>query len=106
MNPPLADHTLPVRPRKRFGKRLLVVIALLYLVSLFVPLVWPYAWYPLYVLKCGHRPIIATDFAAGMSYVTPESPRYIHSLSPFATEFFCSEAEAIENGYHKSSFNH
>ena len=102
MNPPLPNPNLLARPRKRLIKRLLVAIAVLYLVALFVPVISLYAWYPLYILKCGHRPIIASTFAASNSYVTPESPHY--DLSPFDTEFFCTESEAEKNGYHKSPF--
>ncbi len=88
---------------RRVVKRLLVVIVVLYLVSLFVPVLSLYTSYPLYILKCGHRPIIASTFAASYSYVTPDSPHY--GLSIFDTEFFCTEAEAERNGYHKSPFN-
>lgn len=102
MNPPLPDRNLSTRSRKRLIKLLLVAIALLYVVSLFVPVISLYTSYPLYVLKCGHQPIIASTFAASNSYVTPDSPHY--GLSPFDTEFFCTEAEAQRNGYHKSPF--
>lgn len=72
----------------------------LYVVSLFIPLVWPYTQYPLYVIRCSGRPIVTNG---GGSYVTPDSATY--SVGLLSTGYFCTEQEAQAAGYRKSLTN-
>lgn len=77
----------------------LAVIITLYLASLFLPLVSPFARYPLYLLKCGRRPIAASDFASGYTYTLPGDKNY--DVGVFTNHYFCTEAEAHTAGFHK-----
>jgi hypothetical protein len=79
------------------------VVIVLYIVSLFTPWVSPYTWYPLYVVKCGGPPVAATDFAAAYSYNRPGDKYY--GLSPYISQYFCTEAEAKAAGYHHNRLN-
>ncbi|SDT58745.1 hypothetical protein [Actinoplanes derwentensis] len=66
--------------------------------SFFVPGLAPYSRYHFYRLKCGGEPVIATDFAAARSYRLPGQGL---PVNPFDTEFFCTEAEAQDAGFHR-----
>ena len=71
-----------------------------YMVSLFVPLVSPFTRYPLYVIKCGGRPIAARTFAAGYSYRVPSDKKH-YKIDSLTDRYFCTEAEAEAAGFHK-----
>ncbi|MGP3955843.1 hypothetical protein ACTWPT_07580 [Nonomuraea sp. 3N208] len=60
------------------------------------------ASYPLHVVRCGGLPVVATDFAAAMSYQVPGGSNY--SVTPLDGSFFCTEAEATAAGYHRYDF--
>jgi hypothetical protein len=59
----------------------------------------PGARYPLDIIRCGHLPVLATDFAAGHSYTVPDSPEYM--VTPFHDIFFCSREDAEAEGFHE-----
>jgi hypothetical protein len=75
----------------------------MYLVSLLVPWVYPYTRYPVYFVKCGGAPVVATDFAAAYSYDRPGDKYY--GIDPFVSEYFCTAAEAEAAGYHHNALN-
>lgn len=87
------------------SKRIVLTTAVLtilvpYTISLFVPGISPYTRYPLYVVKCAGRPVIASDFAGHETYITPGSRFY--GINPFTTAaYFCSEEAARAHGYYK-----
>jgi hypothetical protein len=81
--------------------RAVVAAVVVYLVALVVPLASGMARYPLYIVRCGHLPVVGTTFAAGYTYTTPGSSDYM--VSPFHDRFFCSCGEASAAGFHESS---
>lgn len=72
-----------------------VIIAMIYIVSLFVPYVSNATRYPYYFIKCGGRPVTATDFAASRTYTVPNGQIY-YALDDV---YFCTEQEAQAAGY-------
>lgn len=70
----------------------------LYVLSLFVPFISPFSWYPIYFAKCGKQPVVASDFAAGDTYDVPGDKNY--NVDIFTSRFFCTEAEAQAAWYH------
>lgn len=88
------------------GRRLLlwlvpVVLLAGYAVALVLPVVSPYARYPIHHLRCGGPPIIATRFAAAFVYHVPGEEGY--GVDPLVTDFFCAEAEAQRAGFHRAA---
>lgn len=81
--------------------RAAVAATVVYLGLLVTPLASGMARYPLHVIRCGHLPVVATTFAAGMTYTAPDSPDY--TVTPFDDRFFCSREEASAAGFHDSS---
>jgi hypothetical protein len=77
--------------------RAAVAAAVVYLVALVTPFACGMARYPLYVIRCGHLPVVATDFAAAYSYTVPSSPEYM--VTPFHLYFFCSREKAEAAGF-------
>lgn len=73
-------------------------IIVLYIVSLFVPLIKPFTQYPLYFIKCGKPPVIGTQFAGSEFYVLPGKSNY--AVDIFSGPYFCSEDEANASYYH------
>ncbi|TDD25487.1 hypothetical protein [Nonomuraea diastatica] len=55
------------------------------------------ASYPVHVVRCGGLPVVATGFAASMTYNTPGSAHYW--VTPLESSFFCTEREARAAGY-------
>ena len=53
-------------------------------------------------IKCGHLPVIASDFAASYSYTLPGHNGYFPSIF---NRYFCSEAEAQAAGYNNTSIS-
>lgn len=75
----------------------------LYVLSLFIPYFAAYSWYPIYFVKCGGQPVLASDFAAGYTYDAPGDRYY----SVFATDhFFCSTQEAEAAGYRHNTLGY
>jgi hypothetical protein len=56
------------------------------------------ASYPLHVIRCGGLPVVASEFAAAMSYSTPRDGEY--AVTPLDSELFCTEQQAEAAGYH------
>lgn len=73
------------------------IILLIYIISLFVPVISNYTSFPLHILRCGGMPILASDLAGAGVYSTPESELYGPNIIP--QKVYCSEAEAQEDGY-------
>jgi hypothetical protein len=87
---------------KKSHKKLYVILGIflgLYIVSLFTPIISNYTQFPLYVIKCGGRPIVGIWW----TYITPDSPSY--GVSGLNKAFFCSEEEAQAAGFQKSPTN-
>ena len=63
----------PKRQRSRFAIALLVVAALLGTILLLPFLLWTAN-----LIKCGHRPIETSDFAAANSYTLPGDSTYTY----------------------------
>jgi predicted neutral ceramidase superfamily lipid hydrolase len=75
----------------------LIVFFILFIGSMFAPLTSPYSKYPVYIVKCGGQPIVATNFAAAHSYSIPSDKRY--GINPFV-EYYCTTQEAQAAGFH------
>ncbi len=82
--------------------RALVAAVAVYVIALFTPLIQVMASYPIHVVRCGGLPIVATGFAAAMSYTVPGSANY--SVTPLNSRFFCTEKEAKAADYHRYDF--
>lgn len=73
------------------------IILLIYIISLFMPVISNYTSFPLHILRCGGMPILASDLAGAGVYRTPKSSLYgPHFLTQ---KVYCSETEAQEDGY-------
>jgi hypothetical protein len=79
--------------------RAVVATVVVYLVALVTPLASGMARYPLHIIRCGHLPVVATDFAAAHSFTVPGSPEYM--VTPFHDRFFCSREEASAASFHE-----
>ncbi|GLY88112.1 hypothetical protein [Actinoallomurus iriomotensis] len=77
--------------------RAVVAAVVVYLVALVTPLAFGPARYPLYVIRCGRLPVVATTFAGANSYTPPSNSEYV--VSPFEDHFFCSCAQAEAAGF-------
>ncbi|MEV5709264.1 hypothetical protein [Actinoallomurus sp. NPDC052274] len=79
--------------------RAAVAAVIAHLVALVAPVSSGMARYPLYVIRCGHLPVVGTTFAAAYSYTVPASREYM--VTPFHEHFFCSSEEAAAAGFHE-----
>ncbi|MEV0614302.1 hypothetical protein AB0I81_13330 [Nonomuraea sp. NPDC050404] len=86
---------LPFRPA---WLRALVTAVAVYALASVAPFVGVMVRYPVQVVKCGGLPIVATGFAAAMSYHAPGDENY--SVSPLDTTFFCTAKEAEAADFH------
>lgn len=77
----------------------ILAAVILYVVSLFLPLISPFTKYPVYLIKCGGQPIAASNFASGNTYTVPGENNY--DVGAFTNYYFCSEAEAHDAGFRK-----
>ncbi|MFC4119282.1 hypothetical protein [Nonomuraea zeae] len=82
--------------------RALVAAVTVYAVASVTPLVGPMASYPYHVVRCGGLPVVASDFAAAMSYNVPGDENY--AVTPFDGIFFCTEKEAEAARFHHYDF--
>ena len=80
--------------------RAFISIGIVYLASLFTPLIDTMARYPLYVVKCGGAPVVVTDFAAAHTYRVAGDEGY--AVTPLDSGFFCTAREAERLRYHHS----
>lgn len=78
-------------------------IILLYAISLITPFISPFTRLPIFLVKCGGLPVVATDFAAAYSYDKPGDRFY--SIDIAAAEYFCTESEAQAAGYRHNVLN-
>lgn len=78
-------------------------IILLYIISLITPVISPFTQFPLFLVKCGGLPVVATDFAAAYTYDKPGDRFY--SVSYFTSHYFCNESEAQAAGYRHNVLN-
>ena len=90
---------MKARPSRRWWLALGLLTG--YAVACFVPYLAPFARYPVYYLKCGGQPIIATDFAAAYSYQVPGDDLYGADI--FTSAYFCTEEQAQAAGYRRGS---
>ncbi|MBY8871384.1 hypothetical protein K7640_05945 [Micromonospora sp. PLK6-60] len=87
--------------RGRGAGVLVAVLVALYALSLVTPLVSPFARYPLYLVKCGGQPVVASDFAASYTYRAPGSDGY--GVTILTSHFFCTVAEAERAGFRRDT---
>ncbi|GAA0927290.1 hypothetical protein GCM10009560_29780 [Nonomuraea longicatena] len=80
--------------------RALVAAVAVYAIVSVTPLVDTMARYPYHVVRCGGLPVVASGFAAAMSYDVPGDEYY--AVTPFDGPFFCTEKEAEAAGFHHS----
>lgn len=80
--------------------RALVGAVVIYLVALVAPFASTMARYPLYIIRCGHPPLVGTTFAAAYTYKEPGSPAY--AVTPLDDRLFCTVEEATAAGFHES----
>lgn len=77
------------------------VLVVLYIIGLINPITGPALRYPYYEAYCGKKPIIGSSFM-WESYVTPEMEAYKDEPLGLYTEFFCTENEAMSQGFGRS----
>ena len=94
------SKTKKILSRPAVAIAVIVVAALAYAGAFVTPLVSPYAQYPFYLLKCGHRPVITSTFMASRSYWTPEDEGY--RVSALSGPYFCTREEAKSAGFRPS----
>ncbi|MFI7135899.1 hypothetical protein ACIBQ1_60355 [Nonomuraea sp. NPDC050153] len=82
--------------------RALVAAVAVYAIASVTPLVDTMAHYPYHVVRCGGLPVVASGFAAGMSYNVPGDEDY--AVTPFDGPFFCTEKEAKAADFHHYVF--
>lgn len=85
-----------ISKRKELSKvdfaTVLGLLVVLYIGSLFTPLLSPYSKFPLFVVKCRGLPVVASNFAAGNDYAIPGDWNY--RITPFTDYYFCTEKDA------------
>ncbi|MEV0234165.1 hypothetical protein [Nonomuraea sp. NPDC050786] len=82
--------------------RALVAAVAVYAIVSVTPLVGTMSHYPYHVIRCGGLPVVATGFAAAMSYNVPGDEDY--AVTPFDGTFFCTEKEAKAADYQHYDF--
>lgn len=84
-------------------RRVIWLAALAAWLAITVPITWvfgaPYLTFELATFRCGHQPVVATNFAADYRYSRPGDPDYGPTL--FATTYYCSSSDAEAAGYHR-----
>ncbi|HEX5744255.1 MAG TPA: hypothetical protein VFX84_02280 [Candidatus Saccharimonadales bacterium] len=81
----------------------LFIVLILYIGSLFTVFISPYSKYPLYVIKCGARPIMANDFSK--SYTLPSDSKF-YRVDILTNHYYCTEREAKAAGFHQYPEHH
>ncbi len=69
-----------------------------YAIMSVTPVVDTMTHYPYHVIRCGGLPVVASGFAAAMSYNVPGDRDY--AVTPFDGPFFCTEKEAKAADFH------
>ncbi len=85
-----------------------VLVGVLIAIVLLVVVPVAYVWIPFLVVtaRCGHQPVIASNFASSYSYVEPGDPGYGPSLLDTPDHYFCTSAEAEAHGYRRIPYPH
>jgi len=69
-----------------------------YVASLFIPGINAYTAYPLALIKCGGKPVIASKFG-GYTYMIPENRYYSVSFTNDPFLYYCSPQDAERAGF-------
>lgn len=80
----------------------LLTVVVVYVLSMFIPIIGGYTSYPYAVLRCGKLPVVTNNFMAAHSYSVPGTPTYAgpNYLSQLKN-YVCSIDEAEAQGYIK-----
>jgi len=96
------NFTLQLRKHK---KALITtgIIVVVYIVSIFLPIIGGYTAYPVAIARCGKLPVITSDFMAGNTYSEPgmtsySGPNWLSSNK----NYVCTTQEAEAQGYRKT----
>lgn len=84
---------------KRLAVVMFVVAGLIMSVFAF-----PYVFVGAYTIKCGHLPVVASDFIEP-TYSAPGSPEYLKDINITTNAYFCSTSEAESQGYSNNPLN-
>jgi hypothetical protein len=80
-----------------------VVFLLLYIVSMFLPIIGGYTAYPVAIARCGKLPVITSDFMAGYDYSEPGMTSYYGpSWLNTNKNYVCTAQDAEAEGYRKA----
>ncbi|MFI6922886.1 hypothetical protein ACIBIZ_23285 [Nonomuraea spiralis] len=82
--------------------RALVAAVAAYAIASVTPSIGTMMRFPYHVVRCGGLPVVATGFAASMSYNVPGDEDY--GVTPFDGPFFCTEKEARAADFHHYDF--
>jgi hypothetical protein len=82
-----------------WGAVIALAAAPVYVAGVVVGSIW--ARYLVAWARCGHRPAVATDFAASYMYMVPGDPNYGPHV--FDSRYPCSAEAAEAAGYHRTS---
>lgn len=97
--------TISTNQRKKIGVVVIIIVGI-YALSLLIPPVAAYSWYPIAVIKCGGAPIIARPpFFGVRTYLTPSDPGYTVSWLNRPGDFYCTEEAAQKDGYRPNKYN-
>jgi hypothetical protein len=75
-----------------------LILLVLYLGVSFAPGM-KFLQFPYYTIYCGHRPIVATNFAGGRQYYLPNDEGY--QVNYLMNEYFCNESDAKAAFYYR-----
>jgi hypothetical protein len=89
--------THPARKHNTFSAVMWIIIG--YVASLFIPGINAYTAYPLAVTKCGGKPVIASKFMGGRTYMTSENKYYSISFTNDPLLYYCSAQDAEQAGF-------
>ena len=90
---PLVALTWPLPPPARAA----VAATLVHAAALAFPLTTTMARLPLWAIRHRRLPVVATTFAAGSTYRTPDQPDY--AVTPFDDRLFRTARDAAEAGF-------
>lgn len=91
---PLVALAWPLPPLARAA----VATTLVHLAARAFPPTATMARFPLYAIRCGRLPVVATRFAAGYTYRTPDQTDY--AVTPFDDQLFRTPQDAAAAGFH------
>ncbi len=91
---PLVALAWPLSPPARG----VVAAVLVHVAALAFPPTTTMARFPLWSIRYRRFPVVATTFAAGFTYRTPDQPDY--AVTPFDDHLFRTAQDAAEAGFH------